>query len=116
MRRGDGFVAAAPLCAADVMKRNFAMFFKSGREALGFTAFMVVMLAIVFASVFAIEQHWMNPVWVFHPVFLYIFLFTVIPASWNRGAFWPCHPRVMLGSVLFVLTVLGLLVQFPPAC
>lgn len=92
------------------------LYFKSGKEALAFTAFMLVMLALVLASVTAVTAGWMNPVWVFHPVFIYLFLFTVIPASWNRGAFWPCHPRVLLGSLVGALTVVGLLVQFPPAC
>ncbi len=90
--------------------------FKSGKEALGFTAFMLVMFGLVGASAYAVTAGWMNPVWMFHPVFIYLFLFAVIPASWNRGAFWPCHPRVLLGSLIGVLTVVGLLVQFPPAC
>lgn len=90
-------------------------FFQSGKEALGFTAFMLALLAVVATSATAVTAGWINPIWMFHPVFLFLFLFTIIPASWNRGAFWPCHPRVLLGSLIGGLTTVGLFAQFWPA-
>lgn len=92
------------------------MIFQSKKEALTVLTIFGTLVATVVLSVLAVDARLLHPIWVMHAPLAFIFLLTVVPASWNRGSFWPCHPRVLVGSLLAVLTMVGYLVEFPPSC
>lgn len=87
------------------------LYFTSRREASEFFAFFALLMASVFASVFAITHHLMHPVWMFHAPFTVMLLLYLLKKELRNGAYFPCTPGTLLGSLLAVLTAFGILVQ-----